>query len=72
MVSGTFPPQMKLDLFLKDLRLMLEEGQRLSVLLPITSTAQQLYAAAAGAGVEDLAVVITQLERLAGLTLGAS
>jgi 3-hydroxyisobutyrate dehydrogenase-like beta-hydroxyacid dehydrogenase len=53
---------------------MLEEGQRLSVPLPLTSTAQQLYAAAseAGAGAEDLAVVITQLERLAGLTPGRS
>jgi 3-hydroxyisobutyrate dehydrogenase-like beta-hydroxyacid dehydrogenase len=70
MVSRTFPPQMKLDLFLQDLRLMLEEGQRLSVPLPLTSTAQELYAAAAeaGAGTQDLAVVITQLERMAGLT----
>jgi 3-hydroxyisobutyrate dehydrogenase-like beta-hydroxyacid dehydrogenase len=70
MVSGAFPPQMKLELFLKDLRLMLEEGQRLSVPLPLTTTAQQLYAAAAeaGAGAQDLAVVITQLERMAGLT----
>jgi 3-hydroxyisobutyrate dehydrogenase-like beta-hydroxyacid dehydrogenase len=70
MVSGAFPPQMKLDLFLKDLRLMLEEGQRLSVPLPLTATAQRLYAAAAegGAGAQDLAVVITQLERMAGLT----
>jgi 3-hydroxyisobutyrate dehydrogenase-like beta-hydroxyacid dehydrogenase len=69
MVSGTFPPQMKLELFLKDLGLMLEEGQRLSVPLPLTSTAQRLYAAAAeaGAGAQDLAVVITQLERMAGL-----
>jgi 3-hydroxyisobutyrate dehydrogenase-like beta-hydroxyacid dehydrogenase len=70
MVAGAFPPQMKLDLFLKDLRLMLEEGQRLRVPLPLTSTAQQLYAAAAeaGAGAQDLAVVITQLERMAGLS----
>ncbi len=69
MVAGTFPPQMKLELFLKDLRLMLEEGLRLSVPLPLTTTAQQLYAAAAeaGAGAQDLAVVITQLERMAGL-----
>jgi 3-hydroxyisobutyrate dehydrogenase-like beta-hydroxyacid dehydrogenase len=70
MVAGDFPPQMKLELFLKDLWLMLEEGQRLRVPLPLTSTAQQLYAAAAeaGAGAQDLAVVMTQLERLAGLT----
>jgi len=60
---------MKLDLFLKDLRLMLDEGQRLGVPLPLTSTAQQLYTAAgsAGAGPQDLAAVITTLERLAGL-----
>lgn len=70
MVSGAFPPQMKLDLFLKDLRLMLDEGQRLLVPLPLTGTAQQLYAAAAeaGAGAQDLAAVITELERRAGLT----
>ncbi len=69
MVAGEFPPQMKLDLFLKDLRLILEEGQRLRVSLPLTSTAQQLYTAAgaAGAGHLDVAVVMTTLERLAGL-----
>jgi L-threonate 2-dehydrogenase len=70
MVSGVFPPQMKLEPFLKDLRLMLDEGQRLSVPLPLITTAQQLYVAAAeaGGGAQDLAVVITQLERMAGLT----
>jgi 3-hydroxyisobutyrate dehydrogenase-like beta-hydroxyacid dehydrogenase len=70
MVSGAFEPQMKLELFLKDLRLMLEEGQRLGVPLPLTATAQQLYTAAAeaGSGAQDLAVIITQLERMAGLT----
>jgi 3-hydroxyisobutyrate dehydrogenase len=70
MVAGVFPPQMQLELFLIDLRLMLEEGQRLYVPLPLTSMAQQLYAAAAeaGAGAQDLAVVMTQFERLAGLT----
>jgi 3-hydroxyisobutyrate dehydrogenase-like beta-hydroxyacid dehydrogenase len=70
MVAGEFPPQMKLDLFLKDLRLMLEEGQRLGVPLPLTSTAQQLYTATAeaGAGSQDLAVIITRLAQMAGLT----
>jgi len=74
MVAGDFPPQMKLDLFLKDLRLMLEEGERLGVPLPLTSTAQQLYAAtaAAGSGSQDLAVVITRLAQMAGLTLPAA
>ncbi len=31
MVGGSFPPQMKLEVFLKDLWLMLGEGRRLSV-----------------------------------------
>jgi 2-hydroxy-3-oxopropionate reductase len=70
MAADDFPPQMKLDLFLKDLRLMLAEGQRLAVPLPLTSTAQELYAAAAadGAGALDLAVVMRRFEQLADLS----
>jgi 3-hydroxyisobutyrate dehydrogenase-like beta-hydroxyacid dehydrogenase len=69
MAAGEFPPQMKLDLFLKDLRLMREEGHHLGVPLPLTNTAQQLYAAAADAGLgsQDLAAVMTQLAYMAGL-----
>ena len=57
MVSHRFDPQMKIDLFLKDFKLMLEEGLRLGVPLPLTSITQQLVtaAAAAGRGNEDLA-----------------
>jgi 3-hydroxyisobutyrate dehydrogenase len=59
----------RLDLFLKDFRLMLEEGARLGVPLPLTSVAQQLCTAAssAGHGAEDLTAVITTLESLAGI-----
>lgn len=69
MAAGEFPPQMRLDLFLKDLRLILEEGQRLGVPLPLASLVQQLCTAtaAAGRGGEDLACIITTLERLAGI-----
>ncbi len=69
MEAGDYPPQMKLDLFLKDISLMLQEGQRLGVALPMTDTAQRLYQEAAGAGLagQDLAVVKTTLERMAGL-----
>lgn len=69
MVSGSFEPQMKLGLFLKDLRLMLEEGERLGAPLPLTTLAHQLAiaTAAAGRGDEDLAAIITTLERLAGI-----
>jgi 3-hydroxyisobutyrate dehydrogenase-like beta-hydroxyacid dehydrogenase len=70
MVEGRFEPQMKLELFLKDLRLMLEEGQRLGVALPLTSLTQQLCIAtvAGGRGGEDLAALITTLQRMAGLS----
>ncbi|MFQ5521599.1 MAG: NAD(P)-dependent oxidoreductase, partial [Candidatus Methylomirabilia bacterium] len=37
MVTGSFEPQMKLNLFLKDFKLMVEEGRRLGVPLPLTS-----------------------------------
>jgi len=72
MVGHRFDPQMKVELFLKDFRLMLEEGQRLGVALPLTSLTQQICTAtvAAGRGGEDLAALITTLERMAGLTPG--
>ena len=67
MAEGRYPPQMKLDLFMKDLHLMLDEGRRLDVPLPLTEVAERLYAAAAdaGRGSEDLACVMTALESLA-------
>jgi 3-hydroxyisobutyrate dehydrogenase-like beta-hydroxyacid dehydrogenase len=69
MVSHRFDAQMKIDLFLKDFKLMLEEGLRLGVPLPLTSITQQLATATAvaGRGEEDLAAIITTIERLAGL-----
>ena len=69
MVSHEFTPHIRLDLFLKDFALMLEEGRRLGVPLPLTSVAHQLCTAtsSAGRGDEDLAAVITTLEYLAGI-----
>lgn len=69
MAGHRFAPQMKIDLFLKDFKLMLEEGFRLGVPLPLTSVTQQLATATAvaGRGEEDLAAIVTTLERLAGL-----
>jgi 3-hydroxyisobutyrate dehydrogenase-like beta-hydroxyacid dehydrogenase len=70
MASHRFDPQMKIDLFLKDFKLMLEEGRHLGVPLPLTSITQQLVTATAvaGRGEEDLAAMITTFERLAGLS----
>jgi len=62
-VREQFPAQMKLDLFMKDLHLILEAGQRAGAALPLTSLAERLFAAAqqAGHGAEDLAVVVKAL-----------
>jgi 3-hydroxyisobutyrate dehydrogenase-like beta-hydroxyacid dehydrogenase len=69
MASRRFEPQMKIDLFLKDFKLMLAEGLRLGVPLPLTSLTQQLCSAtaAAGRGGEDLAAMIATLESMAGV-----
>lgn len=69
MIEGRFEPLMKMDLFLKDIRLMLEAGQELHVPLPLTGMMQQLYTAAVagGQGKEDLSGIIRLYEAMAGL-----
>jgi 3-hydroxyisobutyrate dehydrogenase-like beta-hydroxyacid dehydrogenase len=68
MAEGRFDPLMKMDLFLKDIRLMLEDGQDLHVPLPLTGMMQQLYTAAVAGGQakDDLAGIIRLYESLAG------
>ena len=68
MARQEFPPQMKLDLFMKDLHLIQEAARGVGAPLPLTDAAERLYAAAMDAGHagEDLAVVITALARLSG------
>ena len=65
MVRREFPAQMKLDLFMKDLHLIQDAAKTAGAPLPLTDIAERLYAAAqaAGHGADDLAVVITELER---------
>jgi 3-hydroxyisobutyrate dehydrogenase-like beta-hydroxyacid dehydrogenase len=69
MVERRFEPLMKVELFLKDIRLILQEAQAHHVPLPLTGTMQQLCtaASAAGHGGDDLAVVVRVLEAMAGL-----
>jgi len=64
-VKRDFPPQMKLDLFMKDLHLIQEAAGAVGAAVPLTDVAERLYAAAqaAGYGGEDLAVVVTALAR---------
>jgi 3-hydroxyisobutyrate dehydrogenase-like beta-hydroxyacid dehydrogenase len=67
-VKGEFPPQMKLDLFMKDLHLIQDAARAVGAPLPLTDVAERLYAAvnADGHGGEDLSVVVRALERMAG------
>lgn len=62
--KGEFPPQMKLELFMKDLHLIQDAARELGAPLPLTDVAERLYARAqaAGHGPKDLAVVATALQ----------
>ena len=69
MVNNTYDPFMKADLFLKDLRLILENGQKQGAALPLAGVAQQMMTAcvAMGHGREDVAAVLKVYEKLAGI-----
>src|SRR5262249_27247560 len=62
-VDERFPPQMKLDLFMKDLHLIQEAGRAVGAPIPLTDVSERLYAAALDAGHagEDLSVVVKAL-----------
>ncbi len=66
MAKEEFPPQMKLDLFMKDLHLIQDAARQAGAPLPLTDVAERLYARAMAGGHagEDLAVVLTALEAL--------
>ena len=65
MARQEFPPQMKLDLFMKDLHLIQDAAREIGTPLPLTDVAERLYATvqAAGHGAEDLAVVVKAFDR---------
>jgi 3-hydroxyisobutyrate dehydrogenase-like beta-hydroxyacid dehydrogenase len=67
MIRDDFPAQMKLDLFMKDLHLIQDAAREVGAATPLTDVAERLYAAVQGAGRggEDLAAVVTALERRA-------
>jgi 3-hydroxyisobutyrate dehydrogenase-like beta-hydroxyacid dehydrogenase len=64
-----YPTQFALSLIHKDFRLILDEAYEISVPMPATAVAQQLYAAAVARGEEaDFSVMIHFMEELAGVT----
>jgi 2-hydroxy-3-oxopropionate reductase len=73
MLKRTFDPGFRIELHQKDLGLALSGARALGVSLPNTATAQELFNACAAAGLSrrDHSALVTALERLAGLELGA-
>jgi L-threonate 2-dehydrogenase len=70
-LDGDYSPRSAVDIFVKDLGIVLETGKALSFPLPIAATAHQLYLAAGakGLGREDDASVIKVYADQAGLDL---
>ena len=69
MLDGDYTPRSAVDIFVKDLGLVLDAGRDLRFPLPQAAAAHQLFlmAAAAGLGREDDAAVVKVFERLAGI-----
>lgn len=72
-IERDFSPEGKVELYVKDLGLILESGRHLGLTMPMTQTALDLYrkTAAAGMGELDCVAVIQTLENLAGPPGGA-
>jgi len=70
-LDGDYAPKSAVDIFVKDLGIVLETGKRHTFPLPLTAAAHQqfLAAAAAGLGREDDSAVIKVFQKLAGLDL---
>jgi 3-hydroxyisobutyrate dehydrogenase len=70
-LEGDYTPRSAVNIFVKDLGIVLDAARQLSFPLPLAAAAQQLYlaTAAAGHGAEDDAAVIKFYAALAGLEL---
>jgi L-threonate 2-dehydrogenase len=74
MLAGDYTPLSAVDIFVKDLGLVLDTGRELRFPLPLAGAAHQLFlmAAAAGLGREDDSAVVKVYEKLAGITVGGA
>jgi 3-hydroxyisobutyrate dehydrogenase len=67
--SEQYPTQFALSLQHKDLRLILNEADEISVSMPATAAAHQMYTAALAKGMdEDFSIMIKFMEQLAGVS----
>ena len=74
MLERDFTPRSAVEIFVKDLGLVLDTGRTLRFPLPLAASAHQqfLAAAAAGFGAEDDAAVVKVYERLAGIEVNGA
>jgi L-threonate 2-dehydrogenase len=70
-LAGDYAPLSAVNIFIKDLGIVLDAARKLSFPLPLAATAHQLYlaTAAAGHGAEDDSAVIKFYAELAGIEL---
>lgn len=70
-LDGDYAPKSAVDIFVKDLGIVLETGKGLTFPLPLTATAHQqfLAASAGGLGRQDDSAVIKVFQRLTGIDL---
>lgn len=71
MLAGDYTPLSTIEIFVKDLGIVLETGKEIRFPLPLAAAAHQLFlmAAAAGLGQEDDAAVVKVFEQLASITV---
>ena len=70
-LDGDYTPLSAVNIFVKDLGIVLDSARRMTFPLPITASAHQLYLAAAahGHGMEDDSAVVKVFATLAGIDL---
>jgi 3-hydroxyisobutyrate dehydrogenase len=70
-LAGDYTPLSAVNIFVKDLGIVLDSARKLTFPLPLTSAAHQMYLAtsASGLGGEDDSAVIKMFERLTGIEL---
>jgi putative dehydrogenase len=72
-LAGDYTPLSAVNIFVKDLGIVLDSAKKLIFPLPITATAHQMYlmAGAAGHGMEDDSAVVKVFQTLSGIPLPA-
>lgn len=73
-LAGDYSPLSALDIFVKDLGIVLDSGRRLKFPLPLAAAAHQLFmmGAAAGLGGEDDSGVVRVYEKITGIDIAAT